>query len=221
MKIKKSYIVGAAIVALLAVFIVMGVTRPDPHAGHDHSHTHSTADPHAGHDHATQPDNLTHKDLTPDKAFLLTDNKDGTYGVTVKGRNGKQIASEKFFSKPAFATMNRDVLEIADRTSENTAAHWAVYCDIQNNRVSQKYQFVLAAMDSHVAYVDHRNGQFHVFVRDFFDESKYFNLYEMTDAVITESGSPKVSYTLNDTTLSVTYSTKKGTKTMDINLFEN
>ena len=75
MKIKKSYIIGAAVVVLLAVIIVMGVTKPDPHAGHNHD------DPHAGHNHttaATQPDGPSGADLTPDKAYTLTDNKDGT-----------------------------------------------------------------------------------------------------------------------------------------------
>lgn len=218
MKIKKSYIVGAVIVALLAVFIIMGVTNPGNHAGHDHGdtqsdHNHTTA--------ATQPDGPSGKDLSPVKAYVLNKHDNGIYTATVKGRNGNAFyTSEKLGKKPTFIEANQDVLEISDRSSKNTAAHWAVYCDIQNNRVSQKYHFVLANLDSHVAYVDYRSGQFHVFVRDLFNESTYFKVYELTDAVITESGSPEISYKLNGTTLSVTYSTKKGTDTIDIKMFE-
>lgn len=216
MKIKKSYIIGAAIVVLLAVVIIMGVTKPDSHAGHNHD------DPHAGHNHttaATQPDGPSGADLTPDKAYMLRDNKDGSYTALVKGRNGDQIASDRFLSKPTFTEVNQDVLEISDRSFKNTSAHWAKFYDIQNNRVSQKYQFVLATLDSHVAYVDHRSGQFHVFVSDVFSAETYFKGYELKGAAVTQSGSPEISYTINASTLTVTYSTEKGTDTIEIKMF--
>lgn len=219
MKIKKSYIIGAVIVVLLAVFIVMGVTKPDDHAGHDHGTTQSTADDHAGHDHATQPDGPTGADLTPDEAYTLVDNKDGTYNVHVTDRNGNRISTDTFYSKPTFTEVNQDVLEVADRTSANSAAHWAKFYDIQNHRVSQTYSFVLATMDHHVAYVDKRDDTFMVFVRDLFDESEYFKTYALEGAVHTSSGSPQVTYTLDGTTMTVTYTTADGTDTQTIKMF--
>lgn len=218
MKIKKSYIIGAAVVVLLAVIIVMGVTKPDPHAGHNHD------DPHAGHNHttaATQPDGPSGADLTPDKAYTLTDNKDGTYSVTVRGRNGNQIYSNKKLNvKPSFTEVSQNVLEIANRQGSNTSSHWAIYCDIETGRVSRIFSFVLAVNNDHVAYVDHMSGKFVLFVKDIFDESKYLKSYDLTDAVLVSTGSPKVEYTLDKTELTVTYSTDKGDKTITVDLFE-
>lgn len=234
MKIKKSYIIGAVVVLLLAVFIIMGVTRPDDHAGHDHGNTQSTVDDHAGHDHttqstvddhaghdhATQPDNPTGADLSPDKAYTLKKNDNGTYTATVKGRSGTVFYTSKDLqNKPTFTEVNQDVLEIADRSAKNKAANWAVFCDIQNYRVSKKYTFVLATLDSHVAYVDHRSGKFHVFVSDVFDENVYLEGYALEGAALTSSGSPEVSYKLNGSTLTVTYSTEDGTNSIDIKMF--
>ena len=221
MKIKKSYIVGAVIVVLLAIFIVMGVTNPDNHAGHDHA-TQTTADAHAGHDHATatQPNGPTGADLTPDKSFTITDNKDGTYTVIVKGRSGSEIYNEKLSVKPTFTEVSQDVLEIAYRTGDNTVGHWAVYCDIQNHRVSKTYNFVLAANNDHVAYVEHISGKFTLFVADAFDDAKYLKSYDLPDIALTESGSPKVTYNLKNADLTVTYSTEKGDNTITVNMFD-
>ena len=276
MRIKKSYIIGVAVVVLLAIIIVMGVTKPDPHAGHDHGTTQSTVDPHAGHDHATttstttaadphaghshgttqstvdphaghdhatssttkgnqttgnggtkgttaetQPDKPTGDDLSPDKSYTIKKNPDGTYGITVVGRNGGHLyVNNRLPAKPTCTEISQDVLEIADRSSANPAAHWAVYCDIRNHKVSQTYKYVLAATDNRVAFVDHRTDKFHLFVSDVFDEKEYFKGYELKDAAITSSGSPKVTCKRSGTTLTVTYSTKKGTKTVKIKMFD-
>ena len=118
------------------------------------------------------------------------------------------------------ALAQMDALEIADRSSSNPAAHWAVYCDIQNHKVSKTYKYVLAATDNRVAFVDHRTDKFHLFVSDVFDEKEYFKGYELKDAAITSSGSPKVTCKRSGTTLTVTYSTKKGTKTVKIKMFD-
>lgn len=215
MKIKKSYIIGAAIVVLLAVVIIMGVTKPDPHAGHDHGDaqtSHSTA--------ATQPDAPSGSDLTPDKAYMLKKTDNGSYQATVKGRNGNVFyTTEALGTKPTFLEANQDVLEISDRSAKVTGAHWAIYCDIQNHRVSKKYEFVLANLDSHVAYVDYRSDKFHVFVSDVFDESVYFKGYPLEGAITTETSFPQVEYKLNGSTLTVTYLTKEGTKSIDIKMF--
>ena len=259
MRIKKSYIIGVAVVILLAIVIVMGVTKPDPHAGHDHATSTSTttaADPHAGHSHGTtggsttgvgstptssttkgdkttgnggtkgttaetQPDKPTGDDLNPDKSYIIKKNPDGTYGITVVGRNGGHLyVNPRLPAKPTCTEISQDVLEIADRSSSNPAAHWAVYCDIQNHKVSKTYKYVLAATDNRVAFVDHRTDKFHLFVSDVFDEKEYFKGYELKDAAITSSGSPKVTCKRSGTTLTVTYSTKKGTKTVKIKMFE-
>ena len=116
--------------------------------------------------------------------------------------------------------MNQDVLEISSRAGSNTVGHWAVYCDIQNHRVSKTYNFVLAANNDHVAYVEHISGKFVLFVRDAFDESAYLKSYDLTDAVLTDSGSPKVEYSLKNTMLTVTYSAKDGDKSITVNMFE-
>lgn len=268
MRIKKSYIIGVAVVILLAIVIVMGVTKPDPHAGHDHGSTTTTAGDHAGHDHATsttttggssttdgsnggssttgvgstptsstakgdktsgtkgttaetQPENPTGADLTPDKSYTIKKNPDGTYGITVVGRNGGHLyVNPRLPAKPTCTEISQDVLEVADRSSPNPAAHWAVYCDIQNHKVSKTYKYVLTATDNRVAFVDHRTDKFHVFVSDVFDEKEYFKGYELKGAAVTGSGSPEVTCKRSGTTLTVTYSTKKGTKTVKIKMFD-
>ena len=177
-------------------------------------------DSHAGHDHATQPDTPVDADLTPDKAYVLKKNDNGSYQVTVQGRSGTTFyTSEALGAKPTFMEANQDVLEIADRSGKVTGGHWAVYCDIQNHRVSRKYNFVLGNLDSHVAFVEHRSGEFHVFVSDVFDESVYFKGYALEGAIITETSFPQIEYTMKGSTMTVTYLTEEGTKTMDIKLF--
>lgn len=234
MKIKKSYIVLGVVALLLIVFIVMGVTKPDPHAGHNHGATQSTVDPHAGHNHATTtvdphaghnhatttkaPSATANKDLTPTKSYTCTE-KDGVYTVAVTARNGKTVFSEEMHTKPTFIEVNQDTLEIARRTSKDLSLHWAVYVDIETGRVSRSYTKVLASFESRVSYIDQLSDKWQVLVTDIFDQNTSPKAYAL-EGMAFEGSYPNITYTQKGPNVTVTYPVKGGTKTLEINLLQ-
>ena len=49
-----------------------------------------------------------------------------------------------------------------------------MYCDVENSKVSEAFQYVLMAQGNYVLYANYENGEHSIIVQDIFDKSQYY-----------------------------------------------
>lgn len=167
-----------------------------------------------------EPDVKPQLDLKVEECYTYTENGDGTYTYSVKGRSGMYIHEMRNSKRPAsFAAANEDVLIIHGTNGTGRSQRWATFCDIEACVVSTTFGGFLAAMNDRVAYVEQRTGAYHVFVCDPFEPNEILEAHTLEGLSVADGADPITDFVLSAKgVLSVTYAVEGGHKTIEIDL---
>lgn len=107
--------------------------------------------------------------------YTLTENSDSTYSYSIKDKDGNVLFEEQNVAKaPQTAQPSSSVFGLVTQTGTGLSTNWAVYCDVENSKVSEQFHYVLGANDTYVVYAqDTVDGHF-IIVQDIFDIEAYF-----------------------------------------------
>jgi len=112
----------------------------------------------------------------------ITKNDDSSQSYKILDKNGKLLYSQEHFWR--YAEINQvgsKVLEFSTQAGTGISTRWAVYCDVENSRVSETFYYVLMVHENYVVYGDYKNGEHSVVVQDLFDKSAYYKEYTLTN----------------------------------------
>lgn len=107
--------------------------------------------------------------------YTLTDHGDFTYSYSIKDKQGNVLYEQEKVSKaPETTQPSSSVFGLVTQTGTGLSTNWAVYCDVENSKVSETFNYVLGANDKYVVYAqDTTDGHF-IIVQDIFDIETYF-----------------------------------------------
>ena len=159
-------------------------------------------------------------DLKVEDCYTYTENKDGTFSYQVEWRGGGVLCFQKDMIRPAFFdAVSEDVLLISGQAGVDVTTRWAMFCDIQLGRVSERLGGYLVAVDNRIACLEQRTGAYHVFVCDPFEPYEYVDVVTLEGMTVADGEKVSVDYVLGeDGVLTVTYPTADGDKTVTISL---
>jgi len=116
-----------------------------------------------------------HKYYTALDMYSITKNNDLTYTYKVVDKNGNVLFSKDNATRePNVEPVNTHILGIIVQAGTGLSTNWAVYCDIENSKVSETFQYVLMAQGNYVIYANYENGEHSVIVQNIFDKSLYY-----------------------------------------------
>lgn len=156
--------------------------------------------------------------LKVEDCYEFIENADGTYTYVVTERSGITLHADYNRIRPvSFAVANEDVLIVHGQEGVGVGANWAIFCDIENRRVSDCFAGYLGAADGRVAFLDQRTDAYHVFVCDPYAPAVYTSVTTLEGLVM---GTDVIEdYAMGEGgVLSVTYTTAEGSKTVEIDL---
>ena len=157
--------------------------------------------------------------LTIDKCYTYTENENGTYSYEVVARNHETILEDYYIPYPVTITeVSEHVLSLVGQKGTRLTDRWAVFCDVQNAVVYQRICNVVAAGKSQVAFVENRTDQYHLFVCNAVNPSDILLGEPLTGLVVEEGEDPQLTVNYEKSTLTVTYPTADGDKTITCEL---
>ena len=121
---------------------------------------------------------------TPNIADLYTlhQNSDGTRSYTFADIHGNTLFERQDIGRePKINPVSDGVYELITQAGTGLSTNWAVYCDVENSKVSATFEYVLLAHDDYVIYANRENDEHSIIVQDIFDKSKYCEKYVLTD----------------------------------------
>ncbi len=114
--------------------------------------------------------------------YSITQTDTFTYAYKVVDKNGTVLFSGETNTKlPKVTQVNTHTLEVTVQTGTGLATNWAVYCDVENSKLSETFQYVLMAQGDYVIYAKSNNGEPSVVVQNIFDKSEYYKEYVLTN----------------------------------------
>lgn len=123
-----------------------------------------------------------YKYYNPLDMYSITKNPDLTYTYEVVDKNGNVLFSKDNATRePTVEQVNTYILGLKVQTGTGHSTNWAVYCDVENSKVSETFQYVLMAQGDYVIYADYDNGEHSVIVQNIFDKSAYYKKHVLTD----------------------------------------
>ncbi len=144
--------------------------------------------------------------IEEDPFYTIYRNSDITYSYQIIDKNGFVLISENHTSRePHIEQVHSDVYGVTVQTGTGRSTNWAIYCDVQNSKISETYSYVMATKGDYVVFVDYRNGDHFVIVQDIFDKALYYQEYKLenvapvagdcvTDCVFDDNGTITVTY---------------------------
>ena len=116
-----------------------------------------------------------YKYYNPLDMYSITRNDDLTYTYKVVDKNGNVLFSKDNATRePDVEQVNTYILGLKVQTGTGQSTNWAVYCDVENSKVSETFQYVLMAQGNYVLYANYENGEHSIIVQDIFDKSQYY-----------------------------------------------
>lgn len=123
-----------------------------------------------------------YKIYDPYTMYTITQNEDLTYSYKIVDRNGAVLfAKDSVTREPEVERVNSYVLGLTVQTGTGLSTNWAVYCDVENSKVSEIFQYVLMAQGDYVIYTKLENGKHSIVVQNIFDKSEYYKEYPLSD----------------------------------------
>lgn len=121
-----------------------------------------------------------YKFYDPLDMYSITKNDDATYAYQVVDQNGKVLFSKDDATRePKVEQVNSHILGLTVQTGTGLSTNWAVYCDVENSKVSETFQYVLMAQGDYVIYANYENGEHSVIVQNIFDRSAYYQKHTL------------------------------------------
>ena len=123
-----------------------------------------------------------YKYYNPLDMYSITKNNDLTYTYKVVDKNGNVLFSKDNATRePNVEQVNTYILELKVQTGTGQSTNWAVYCDVENSKVSETFQYVLMAQGNYVLYANYENGEHSIIVQNIFDKSEYYKKHILTN----------------------------------------
>ena len=114
--------------------------------------------------------------------YTITKNDNGIYSVEITDKNGNSLFSKQDLTKePCVEQVNRRILGLTVQTGTGLSTNWAIYCDVENSKVSETCYYVLLAQGDYVIYANRENDEHSIIVQNIFDKSKYYKKHILTD----------------------------------------
>lgn len=121
---------------------------------------------------------------TPNIADLYTlhQNSDGTRSYTFADIHGNILFEKKDVGRePKISPVSAGVYELITQAGTGQSTNWAIYCDVENSKVSETFYYVLLAQGDYVIYANRENDEHSIIVQNIFDKSKYYEKHILTD----------------------------------------
>lgn len=115
--------------------------------------------------------------------YTITTNEDFTYSYKIFAKNGDVLFSDdRSPREPHIEQVSADTFSVTIQSGTGRATNWAVFCDVENGRTSNTYQYVLGAQGSYVFYVEFADGSHRLVVQDIFDSNAYYKTYTLENS---------------------------------------
>ena len=112
--------------------------------------------------------------------YTISTNKDLTYSYKITAKNGNILFfDDNSQREPHIDQVNTNIFSVTIQTGTGRSTNWAVFCDVENGKTSQTYQYVLGAQDNYVFYVEFEDSAHRLVVQDIFDSSIYQKTYTL------------------------------------------
>ncbi len=140
--------------------------------------------------------------LEDDKYFRIIDAGEQTYFYLIYNADGREVKNGVTYRiEPWIHYIDQGTIEI--HIGVGTETFYCVYYDTINDRFSEQYESPVAAKYNKVAFLDHREGETVLIIKDMFGEGNCYHEYFLDFA---EMISPVVSAEFTDEdTLLITY----------------
>ena len=126
----------------------------------------------------TKPEEKGYKDITD--LYSLTKNEDNTYSYSFADLNGNVLfEKENMVREPKINMVSVNVYELITQTGTGLSTSWAVYCDVENSKVSETFYYVLATQGEYVVCADYKDGKPFIIIQNIFNKSVYYKTYEL------------------------------------------
>ena len=126
----------------------------------------------------TKPDENEYKEITD--LYTVTKNEDNTCSYSFADLNGNILFEiENVVREPKINMISVNVYELITQTGTGLSTNWAVYCDVENSKISETFYYVLGAKGDYVVYADYEEGKHFIIVQNIFDKSVYYKTYEL------------------------------------------
>lgn len=123
-----------------------------------------------------------YKYYSPYDMYSITRNEDMTYSFQIVDKYGDVLFSKDHFPRePEVEQVNSYVLGLTVQSGTGRSTNWAVFCDVENSRISETFQYVLTAQGDYVIYANYENGEYSVIVQNIFDKSDYYKKHVLTN----------------------------------------
>ena len=115
-----------------------------------------------------------------DSHYTIITNEDLTYSYKIIAKNGDILFSDDRSPKePHVDQVSDNIFSVSIQTGTGRSTNWAVFCDVENGKTSETYQYVLGAQDNYVFYVAFEDGTHRLVVQDIFDSCVYKETYTL------------------------------------------
>ena len=112
--------------------------------------------------------------------YTVIHNEDNTYSYTFTDLNGTVFfEEEKAAREPRINQITATVYELKTQSGTGLSTNWAVYCDVENSKVSETFYYVLGAQGNYVVSANYEDGKHFITVQNIFDKSAYYKTYEL------------------------------------------
>ncbi len=112
--------------------------------------------------------------------YSSTKNEDNTYSYKFYDLNNNILfQKENIVREPIINQIKTTVYELKTQTGTGLSTNWAVYCDVENSKVSETFYYVLAAQGDYVVYANYKDSKHFITVQSTFDKSVYYKTYEL------------------------------------------
>lgn len=121
------------------------------------------------------------KDPAKQAAYGVFQNEDQTYSYKIFDQKGDVLFGDDHCAKqPQIGKPADHIYSITVQAGTGLSTNWAVFCDVENSRVSETFHYVLMAQGDYVIYVARENEQTSIVVENIFDKAAYCKAYPLS-----------------------------------------
>ena len=115
-----------------------------------------------------------------DSHYTITANEDLTYSYKVFAQNGDVLFSDdRSPREPRIDQVSDSIFSVTIQAGTGRSTNWAVFCDVENSKVSETFHYVLGSQGDYVVCAGYKEGKRFIIVQNIFDKSVYYKTYEL------------------------------------------
>lgn len=116
-----------------------------------------------------------------DTFYTLSQNEDQTYSYKIFDQKGDVLFGDDHCAKqPQIGKPSDHVYSVTVQAGTGLSTNWAVFCDVENSKVSEVFHYVLMAQGDYVIYATRENEQTSIVVQNIFDKAAYCQAYPLS-----------------------------------------